>query len=53
MQGEKIRQQGQQTHQVVQQLIAIVLEAMQRIGGPTPLKADLDGAVSRPDPAYG
>lgn len=53
MQGEQIRQQGQQTHQVVQQLIAIVLEAMQRIGGPTPLKADLDGAVSRPDPAYG
>jgi hypothetical protein len=44
IQGEQIRQQGQQAHQAVQQLIAIVLKAMQRIGGPTPLKADLDGA---------
>jgi hypothetical protein len=53
MQREQIRQQGQQTHQAVQQLIAILLEAMQRIGGATPLKADLDSAVPRPDPAYG
>jgi len=44
IQGEQIRQQGQQAHQAVQQLIAIVLKAMQRIGEPTPLKADLDGA---------